>query len=482
MRPGSSLLMERSSSHKSDGRHSSAGHSVHSHHSGRASSLGLDTNFAIGDDDDDDNSPFEVPGIPASFYVLGTVPSIVRCWLTPNYAHKTLLYADICTGSQRSTVDFSLLRDLGLADDVQRDVDGICWARLTVYFAEAVVTQGGSRSTSPERTVPNIAVMFEVLGVDNPAPGPDRNTIRIFIGSDALRAHSADILFSRNMMVLYGDDRDRLRVPFVRPEDDSVFRYIYTANMAAEKPKLNANAAPFVLADAIRDPGGAPRAGSPHVRYEQQTLPREERPTETAPPSDARHAEVNVGPERATSRGRSDHDAEDAVQADRTSSEGPSARRRESSTGIWSSWRQAPGSNADGTGKDGGSLSGYQPAARGGSRTMKVLKPQKTVSLSARGNQSSDPGVSGRASNTLGETTRRKSQTGTGFDGHQGNTHATPPGASRWDTKRAVSGGNDTKTPNGGKDGKNGPALPRSANPVGVASAFSWMTPPPTKS
>src|SRR5688572_6178916 len=254
VRPGSGLLMERSLSHKSDGRHSSAGHSVHSHHSiasGRASSLGLDTNFAIGDDEDD--SPFEVPGLPASFYVLGTVPSIIRCWLTPNYAHKTLLYADVCTGSQRSTIEYSLLRDLGLDEDVQRDVDGVYWTRMTIYFAEAVITQGGNRSSNPERSVPHIAVLFEVVGVEQAAVALERPSIRIYIGSDALRAHSADILFSRNTMMLYSDDNDRLRVPFVRPEDDAVFRHIYTTSIMPEKPKLKANAAPFVLGEGAEE-------------------------------------------------------------------------------------------------------------------------------------------------------------------------------------------------------------------------------------
>ncbi|PHH92534.1 hypothetical protein CDD83_6932 [Cordyceps sp. RAO-2017] len=250
VRPGSGLMMERSLSHKSDGRHSSAGHSVHSHHSvasGRASSLGLDTNFAAGDDD---SSSFDIPGPPVSLYVLGTVPSIVRCWLTTNYAHDTLLYADICTGSQKSTVDYSLMKELDLLDELHRDVDGVCRARLNVFLAEAVVTQhNGRNGGAPGGSVPSMTVIFEVAGVDQPGQPVDRKTIRIYIGSDALRAHSADVLFSQNKMVLYGNERDRLQVPFVRPEDDGIFRHICTANMAPEKPKLNANATPFVLGE-----------------------------------------------------------------------------------------------------------------------------------------------------------------------------------------------------------------------------------------
>ncbi|KAK0389277.1 hypothetical protein NLU13_2852 [Sarocladium strictum] len=466
LRPGSGLLMERSLSHKSDGRHSSAGHSVHSHHSiasGRASSLGLDTNFAIGDDEDD--SPYEVPGLPASFYVLGTVPSIIRCWLTPNYAHKTLLYADVCTGSQRSTIEYSLLRDLGLDEDIQRDVDGVYWARMTVYLAEAVITQGANRSSSPERSVPHIAILFEVVGVDQALVAQERPSIRIYIGSDALRAHSADILFSRNTMMLHSDDNDRLRVPFVRPEDDAVFRHIYTTSIVPEKPKLNAHAAPFVFSEGAEEGHLSQRSNSPHVHY------ADSEPRETSPaPSQRNSIRPDTGnmSDREMDNDQPNQEAEREAVA-KHSLESASTSRRESSTGIWSSWRQGPSSGADGASKENGLLSGYQPPSRGGSRNMKILKPQKSVSNSTKSQSGYDPPLPSR---TSGES-RRKSLVSSA-----GDTSASPAG--RWDAKRTISsGGSDSKAPStSSKDGRNGSTLPRSANPVGVASAFSWMTPP----
>ncbi len=97
IRPSSGMgghqMMERSLSHKSDGRHSSAGHSVHSMHSGvsgRASSLGLDTNFVIGGHEDD--SPIDMPEPPPGLFVMGSAPSIIRCWLTTNYLNRTGYY------------------------------------------------------------------------------------------------------------------------------------------------------------------------------------------------------------------------------------------------------------------------------------------------------------------------------------------------------------------------------------------------------
>ncbi|KND94915.1 hypothetical protein TOPH_00635 [Tolypocladium ophioglossoides CBS 100239] len=471
IRPGSGLMMERSLSHKSDGRHSSAGHSVHSHHSvasGRASSLGLDTNFAAGDDD---SSSFDIPAPPVSLYVLGTVPSIIRCWLTTNYAHDTLLYADICTGSQKSIVDLSLLRELDLLDEVERD-DGVYHARMNVYLAEAVVTQHNGKNGTRSGSVPFMTVLFEVTGVEQPGQGGERKEIRIYIGSDALRAHSADILFSQNKMVLYGSERDRLQVPFVRPEDDGIFRHICTANMVPEKPKLNANATPFVLGDGNMANNGmlGEDASAPHRGHD-----------ETHRPVSPMGSHVEFHKSTAAS-GTSDYggesdkpgrDANDSEHGGKDGSATSETSRRESSTssGIWGSWRQGAGSGPEGSQREGGPLSGYQPAASRGGRNMKVLKPPKSSSTSARTGASYEPPFPFKSSEG-----RRRSQVSV-----SGDVAGTVNGGSRWDTKRTVSSGSELKQQTASRDKGNAATLPRAANPGGVASAFSWMTPPPSK-
>lgn len=469
IRPGSGLMMERSLSHKSDGRHSSAGHSVHSHHSvasGRASSLGLDNNFAVGDDDDDS---FDIPGPPPAFFILGTVPSIVRCWLTPNFGHSTLLYADVCSGSQKSVVEYSLLRELDLVDEIQRDVDGAYRVRLNVYFAEAVVTHHGSRSSSPRGPVPSITVFFDVSGItEQPLQTTDRKTIRIYLGSDALRAHSADILFSQNTMTLYGDERERLQVPFVRPEDDAVFRNICTTNVIPEKPKLNANAAPFVSGDmgqvsqeSIPDMDSIPHQDD-ESRSEMSPMATEAVPTKR-PSSHGSLSDVS----RENERPRRDTNGDEAPVKGGHSRAVSTDSRRDTSSGIWGSWRQGTGNGADGAQRD-GPLSGYQPAGRG--RNMKVLKPQKSGSTSARTGASYEPPPPSKGA---GEG-RRKSQASIGENG------ASP--VNRWDVKRVGSIGGDSRPqtqpqPLTPREARNANTLPRSANPVGVASAFSWMTP-----
>lgn len=471
IRPGGGLMMERSLSHKSDGRHSSAGHSVHSHHSvasGRASSLGLDTNFAAGDDD---SSSFDIPAPPVSLYVLGSVPSIIRCWMTTNYAHDTLLYADICTGSQKSIVDLSLLKELDLLDEVERDVDGVYHARVKVYLAEAVITQHNGKNGTPSGSVPFMTVLFEVTGVEQAGQGDERKEIRIYIGSDALRAHSADILFSQNKMVLYGSERDRLQVPFVRPEDDGIFRHICTANMIPEKPKLNANATPFVLGDGneannvmLGEDPSVPHRG--HDETHRSVSPMGSHVESHK--STAAGGTSDYGGE-SDKPGRDANDSEHGGKDGSTTSE---TSRRESSTssGIWGSWRQGAGSGPEGSQREGGPLSGYQPAASRGGRNMKVLRPLKSSSTSARTGASYEPPLPSKSSEG-----RRKSQVSV-----SGDMAGAVNGGSRRDTKRTVSSGTDSKHQTASRDKGNAATLPKAANPVGVASAFSWMTPPPS--
>ncbi|XWW96963.1 hypothetical protein V2A60_004943 [Cordyceps javanica] len=436
-RPASGLFMERTLSHKSDGRHSSAGHSVHSHHSvasGRASSVGPDT----GGDDDDSSFGILEPSI--SLFVLGSVPSIIRCWLTTNFAHRTLLYADVCSGSQRSTISYSLLEELNLVEEIDKDVDGICRARLQVYFAEAVVTRRGRSSEGSEGLVPSMTVAFEIAE-------PSQTTTTT----------GDHILFSQNTMVLYGNDRDRLRVPFVRPEDDEVFRHISTANMLPEKQKLNATAAPFVLTEkpdmngqqthshlpgTLGDDADVAEPTSPivvHTRGRRRGSTRSRRSTnENKHTRDSSHGGALSGKEDAT---------------------GSESSRRESSAGIWGSWRHGPSGGHE---KDAAPISGYQPAPTRGSRGMKALKPGKSSS-------SAKTGAAYEAPLPSRSDGRRKSQASVGGE--------ITNGSNKRDAKRSVSATSEARSHASTRDKSVAPPGSRGANPVGVASAFSWMTP-----
>ncbi|KAK7923219.1 ubiquitin carboxyl-terminal hydrolase 19 [Apiospora marii] len=482
IRPGSGMgnMMERSLSHKSDGRHSSAGHSVHSvhsHHSmasGHASSLGLDTTFATTGTDED--SPVGVPELPPGFMFLGSVPSIVRCWLTPNFAHDTLLYAVVCSGSQHSSVEYSLVKELDLLDEIHRDLDGVQRLRLPVYLAEATVTQPNSRAASPGPQmpeVPSLMANFEVIGSDQAESAETKKGIQIFIGSENLREHSADILLSQNRMVLYGTEREKLSVPFVRPEDNGVFKHIRTLAVIPEKPKLNATARPFVFAESkqgaseIGTSNDADKDASTGPDSQGLASPDSEVPkisggiqgvstaSESGTESDRQAKEIG------SNQGRQSEGANDS----QSESQSESQRRESTAGGIWSSWRQGTSANGNDS-KENMPLSGYQPPGR--ARNMKVLKPSKaSTSTSARTGASYEPPRT--------SSDRRKSQPlGEGASA----------GTVRWKPDRAVSiSGLDSKqmgvaTP---RESRNAPGAPRTAaNPVGGASAFAWMSRPKT--
>lgn len=494
-RPGSGLggssLMERTYSHKSDGRHSSAGHSVHSFHSvpsGRTSSLGLDLLLGARDDDDSDSSPIDIAGPPPGLMFLGSFPSIVRCWLTTQYSHDTLLYAVVCSGSQKSTVDHSLLKELDLLDEARRNINGFLRIELPVYFAEATVSQSHSRSSSPSRQVPYITVDFEIMGGDATDSSENKKEIRIFIGSDILRANSADLLLSQNRMSLFGngDARDRLSVPFVRPEDEYTYKHITTLNIVPEKPKLNATAPEFVSGDSRPQTATAverAEASVPQSEVDASDVPSPFSPMTTQSGYQTKSISTSLPSDSGSERPQKDVGLNTTDSVGKENTELVDEKRRESVGGIWGSWRQGASASGSDSGQRENGLSGYQPAGSRAGRSMKILKPQKSASLSAsaRTGQAYEPAAPTRSSGEL----RRKSQ-GAASMLEQTPGPAGPPTTVRWENvRRSVSAATPgpaaattvssptTSTPP--TDKARAPAT--RSNPVGGASAFSWMTP-----
>ncbi|KAL1837551.1 hypothetical protein VTJ49DRAFT_3654 [Mycothermus thermophilus] len=477
IRPGSGLgghhMMERSYSHKSDGRHSSAGHSVHSMHSGmsgRASSLGLDS-YATGHDDD---SLPDMPEPPPVLYILGSPPSIIRCWLTTNFTSEALLYAVICTGSQKSTVEYSLLKELDLVNNIHRDMDGVHRITLPVFLAEARVTQSNSRSASPAPHLPSITASFEVTGMGQPETPETTKAIRVFIGSHTLRLHGADILLSRNLMTLYGSDRDKLSIPFVRPEDDNVFKNLATANMVPTKPKLNAAAPEFVAGEKSSVNGSVQGTKENSASTSKSSGESgSEGMSPIAPPSQpAKAPSITGGTSTSESGAEGDKSVAESASLSKASGKEPSnttePARREPNTAIRTPWRQTAAALGDSSTP----LSGYQPATR--PRSMKVLRPTKSSSSSTtRTGASYEPAPPSRGSSSADQ--RRKTQTEGGSSGS-----AT---VSWGNTKRSVSVSALTSLGEGSRQGatqetsssKTSLVAPSRNNPLGSASAFSWI-------
>lgn len=479
IRPGSGMgghqMMERSLSHKSDGRHSSAGHSVHSMHSGisgRTSSLGLDTNFVIGGHDDD--SPLDIPEPPPGLYVMGSAPSIIRCWLTTNFTSNSLLYAVVCTGSQKSTVEYSLLRDLSLLNNVHRDMDGVHRITLPVFLAEARVTQSNSRSQSPAPQLPSITCSFEVTGSEQQDYPGSTKMIRVFIGSHTLRIHSADLLLSQNSMTLYGNDRDKLSVPFVRPEDDAVFKHLTTANIVPEKPKLNAAAPEFVSGEK---PGSVSTTDAGETNTQEVTagdnsdgvLSPTPRSGEAGKVAATSNASESGGENEKQVLGSSTPETSGPKETNGTSD----SSRREASTVMRTPWRQT----AAGSGLENGTpLSGYQPATR--ARSMKVLRPTKSSgSSTVKTGAAYEPPLPSRSS---GEHRRKgdSQQPVNGSMGSWGNSKRSMSASVSTTSSLSGFGGigeGRVQSPGVHGDGAKSSA-PRSANnPLGSASAFSWI-------
>ncbi|KAK0623439.1 hypothetical protein B0T14DRAFT_425986 [Immersiella caudata] len=487
IRPSSGMgghqMMERSLSHKSDGRHSSAGHSVHSMHSGvsgRASSLGLDTNFVIGGHEDE--SPIDLPEPPPGLFVMGSAPSIIRCWLTTNYTSKGLLYAVVCTGSQKSTVEYSLVKELDLTNNIHRDMDGVHRITLPVFLAEARVTQSNSRSTSPTPQLPSITCSFEVTGMDQQDLPSSTKSIRVFIGSHTLRMHSADLLLSQNSMALYGSDRDKLSVPFVRPEDDAVFKNLTTANIVPGKVRLNAAAPEFVSGEKSKSPGNAEESAAAGSESKENGVEGLLSPG-SRPDDAAKAAAVNTESE---SGGEGEKQAQevltDEMSGGRDNQAPADGTRREPSVAIRTPWRQtAMGLGSESGSRDSTPLSGYQPATR--VRSMKVLRPTKSSgSSSAKTGAAYEPAPAQRSSGehrrkAPGESTQQSSTTNSSASSW--GTTKRSMSASTTGTLASFGGMGDGRlnspaasTPEAGKQS----SIPRSANnPLGSASAFSWI-------
>ena len=406
---GSHPLSERSLSHRSDGKGSMSGVSM------RANSrlLGNMT-----------DSPKAAGNPPPAFYVLGPVPAIIRCWLTETFSHDSLLYAAVCTGSYASCITTSLVHRCGLGDQTL-DENGVRKIKLPIYLTEATIHQSSSRSASPAPQVPTLTAKFVVI--DSPA---DDGSVQVVLGSDILRAHNADILFSVDKLMIFDEERNRLAIPLVRPENDATYKGLFTQTSprgiqgALQKLTNGTPVAGIIGRPSREDPAAATLASSAAIAstvlergYEQKA--------ETVPEARERN-NVELNPLKPQ------EDATSTTESDRSfTTPTPTSR---SNSGVWgSSWR----SSSAGQSETGKTASGYSRA--GTSRSMKVLRPGKSMASSSRALFGAAPG--GQENNPSSEAARQSSSEAT-KDG----TKAVEP-----------------------------QSQPTKSNPVGQASAFGWL-------
>ncbi|KAL4910336.1 hypothetical protein BDW74DRAFT_50911 [Aspergillus multicolor] len=401
---GSLPLTERSLSHRSDGRQSSSGYS---HHSARTNSLGLETTSRLMGSMMSDSPIIPPPGL----FLLGPVPAIIRCWLTTNFSNESLLYAAVCSGSYRSWLGYSMVQKLGLEDQLVQEVDSQS-IKLPMYLPEASVHQASSRPSSPEPQVPTLTIRFLVHHADM-----GDNSVQIILGSDILRAHNADIMFSQDKIIMVDDSRNKVSIPLVRPENDSVFKNLHTASrvvnssggisrtsldLKSERAETDSSSAVGVIGKHPRDPPPAPSSGRDSAA--EFATNRNTRPTE-----DLAASKDNSQQAPAKAAAPLDTQGENVAKAE--------------PAGVWGSWKRdtKPDLNTPGAGKS------SRP------RTMKVLRTSKSMN---------------------------RSISGTGPPGGSGN-ESTGPSSSQPASEMASP---ESRT------GK-----PLTPNPIGGASAFPWL-------
>lgn len=438
-RSGSSLgghaLSERSYSHKSDGRQSSAGQSVHSVTSGRANSL---TSYGP-------TTPVEVPGLAPGLFILGSVPSIIRCWLNTNFKHDTLLYAAICTGSHTSYLDLHLIDHLGFQDQIIQSDDGTRKIKLTVYLPEAVPVSASAQCDSLAPQLPSIIVDFTVVDeYDISRP----KAVQVLIGSDLLRARNADVLFSTNQLMMYDDDRSKLQVPLVRPEEENAFKSLSTWHGARHITKRGSTSQSAVV--------GPPTSVEPKVKFldsaqTEHTAVHQVQETGTAASSDdggssgRRSLDQRLHSVSTTFDRSESKDTQVSSPATATPRSGPPPA-------MLSSWRRDTNEKASSGSLDWANV-GKTTASPSGPprREIKVLRPSRSSSRTF----SASATTAGTGHSRFFDDGKRK-------DDGEATTGAPAPSLNR-----TVSGEKEENRPAVTKQ--------RSANPVGGASAFAWL-------
>ncbi|EME84279.1 uncharacterized protein MYCFIDRAFT_202962 [Pseudocercospora fijiensis CIRAD86] len=463
---GGLRLDERTSSHKSEGRASSA-HSMRSAASGRANSLNLDTAaFGLGALS---RLPSEVPpaGLAPGLMLLGAVPAIIRCWMNTNFKHDALLYAAVCTGSYRSFLDLRLIEKLGFETSITVEDDGTRVVELPVFFPEAVPHPASSRSSSPAPQLPSLTVEFRVI---EQGDFDNERALQIFLGSDVLRAHNADILFSSNSMTIYDNERNKLSIPLSRPENESAFNTLFVASGKAQsaprigKSERSPREQPYLngLGQASSTASVSSAAASPPPgKYRPPgAIAAESGNADSARPGAINSdSEIPTSPSASTARPsltmlntKSDRSEREEAPADAGSQTTP--LRSGSSPAIWSNWRR------DGAGSSTISSSGLDWVGASKSREqsyqrkdtgIKVLKP-KTAS---RTFSTSATPTSGVASPGDGKSRF--------FDEGRRRSELDPKPASITSKENSVSAGSTTAQPK------------TKSNPIGGASAFSWL-------
>ncbi|MCJ1334333.1 hypothetical protein MMC10_011042 [Thelotrema lepadinum] len=445
-------MVERSSSHKSEGRQSSTGHSAHST---RLNSLAFDPRSPALD------NPGSI-GPPPGLLLLGPLPSIIRCWLDENFSNDALLYAAVCTGSCTSMISSRLAHRFGIVK--QRSDRERGKVTLQVYLPEATVQHASSRPLNLIPQVPSISIDFEVFDLSD-----DVNALQVIIGSDILRSKSAELSFSQDKMMIFDDERNKLAIPLVRPENSSSFQTLRTTptstlQISLEHPSqgisgfssLDSTTKTLEQSEARSGPLSATKS---HPGEQDNNMSASEKATRSSLPSTTESGRIVTrdGLVSSDSPGIQHHDDNQTKEPSNGASLGTPAK--EGQTGMWGSWRRDANQPipSDSTFSSVASGSSYQRPGRG--KGMKVLKPARSGtsrSVSTTPNSSNPEQMLPRSQDPPIRTVNS-----TAVESPESKTPDSPQRSFSGEPRASFS------SVSGGK--------PRTANPVGGASAFGWL-------
>lgn len=437
-------MTERSLSHKSEGRQSST-------HSARGSSFGFETRPLSAS-----VAPFVPLGPPPGLFILGPVPSIIRCWLDTQFSNESLLYASICTGSYKSILDLNLINRLGYQNRIITDREGQKIIKLPVYLPEATIQQSSSQSSSPAPSLPTLMTPFVVRDLQCKT-----EAIQIFLGCDLLRTRNADVHFSLDRLTLFDDERNKLSVPLVRPENAALFQNLQTtitSDNSLESPLAN----PSGQASETLNTNGKAKDAHTEQSFGKSDEPPEPMKTQTSTkdmpqPAAPSPSVIGEGRKAMADRGTNDSTPSALVNTDLKGSESlsngttPDTPTKPESSTVWGSWRRdsTQGSRGDPLVAGASLNTGYRRAGRG--REMKVLRPAKLNTSRATSAQQQPVGFDA-APSRFGDS-------------------------SKPDNSGNQSPATDQRSFSGDARGSLQPVTnkSRSSNPIGGASAFGWL-------
>jgi len=243
-----------------------------------------------------------------------------------------------------------------------------------------------------------------------------------------LRTHSADIMFSRDKLSIFDQERNQLSVPLVRPEDEAVYKNLSTG------PKRRTASMDLSTMRQATTAGETTRPGIIGRPSKLDTLTSLQSPVTQSPAGltsggaaehgDSRRSDAGEPTPRSSTELTQSRPADDSKST--TGSEKSYSTPISKSSGAWgNSWRST---STTGQGEPPKPTSSYsKPAA---TRTMKVLRPTKSLAGASRATSASSPSTNGP------DSTSAKSEE---------------------------------------PEGKPSATAPTRNNPVGSGSAFGWL-------